>query len=213
VIFDCDGVLVDSEPLAALICAEMLGEMGWPDTAADVAEKYVGQANGYMVADLERRNGGPLDFNWNEQFDARYHALIPSELKEVPGIEAALDAIEGGGMRTCVASGGPHAKMQLTLGTTGLFDRLDGRIFSQDDVKRGKPAPDLVLHAAQQMGVDPARCVVIEDARPGLEGARAAGMRSFGFTGGLAKREWLAGPGTVVFDDMTALPGLLERLI
>ncbi len=99
--------------------------------------------------------------------------------------------------------------MRHTLGVTGLYERFAGRIFSAAEVARGKPAPDLFLHAARQMGIDPAACVVVEDSRPGVQAARAAGMRAFGYAGGLTPAERLAGPGTVVFDDMRELPGLV----
>jgi beta-phosphoglucomutase-like phosphatase (HAD superfamily) len=102
--------------------------------------------------------------------------------------------------------------MRFTLGLTGLYEHFAGRIFSADDVVHGKPAPDLFLHAAKQMGVDPADCAVVEDSRYGIEAARAAGMRAFGYAGGLTPRHWLEGPGTVVFDEMRALPRLLSNL-
>lgn len=99
--------------------------------------------------------------------------------------------------------------MRHTLGLTGLYDLFDGRIFSATEVEHGKPAPDLFLHAAASIGVDPSRCVVVEDSRYGVEAARAAGMRALGFYGGLTPREWLEGPDTYVFDDMRELPALL----
>jgi beta-phosphoglucomutase-like phosphatase (HAD superfamily) len=102
--------------------------------------------------------------------------------------------------------------MRLTLGLTGLLDRFDGRIFSATEVERGKPAPDLFLHAAERSGVLPARCVVVEDSRSGVEAARAAGMRVLGYAGGITPRHWLEGAGTVVFDDMAALPELLAAI-
>jgi beta-phosphoglucomutase-like phosphatase (HAD superfamily) len=108
-----------------------------------------------------------------------------------------------------VASSSSHERLRFTLGLTGLLERFDGRIFSAEDVRNGKPAPDLFLHAAASLGADPARCAVVEDSRYGVEAARAAGMRAFGYAGGLTPADRLAGPDTVVFDDMCELPGLL----
>lgn len=127
-------------------------------------------------------------------------------LSAVDGLPEALDAIT---LPTCVASSGSHDKMRHTLGRTGLYERFAGRIYSAAEVRRGKPAPDLFLYAAQKMGVDPAACVVIEDSRPGVEAARAAGMRSFGYAGGLTPAGRLEGTDTVVFHEMRELPGLI----
>jgi beta-phosphoglucomutase-like phosphatase (HAD superfamily) len=113
---------------------------------------------------------------------------------------------------TCVASSGSHDKMRHTLGRTGLYQRFEGRIFSAAEVAHGKPAPDLFLHAARQMGVEPARCVVVEDSQYGVQAARAAGMRAFGYSGGLTPAQWLEGHDTVVFEDMRKLPELLDQL-
>jgi HAD superfamily hydrolase (TIGR01509 family) len=126
----------------------------------------------------------------------------------VPGIVEALDTIMPK-LESCVASSGSHAKMRHTLGRTGLYDRFSGRIFSAEEVAHGKPAPDLFLHAAASMGVPPEHCVVVEDSRHGVRAARAAGMRSLGYAGGLTPAAWLEGPATVVFDDMLELPTLL----
>jgi HAD superfamily hydrolase (TIGR01509 family) len=132
---------------------------------------------------------------------------LEAELQPVDGVVEALDAITA---PTCVASSGTHEKMRFTLGRTGLYERFAGRIFSAQDVARGKPAPDLFLHAAHTLGADPAACAVVEDSRYGVQAARAAGMRVLAYGGGLTPRDQLAGPDTVVFDDMRELPRLLE---
>ena len=121
----------------------------------------------------------------------------------------ALDAIT---LPTCVASSGTHEYLRHMLGLTGLYERFAGRIFSVEDVSTGKPAPDLFLHAAEQMAAEPAGCVVVEDSRAGVEAARAAGMRVLAFTGGLSTAELLDGPNTMMFDDMRRLPWLLDRI-
>lgn len=132
---------------------------------------------------------------------------MAAELTAVPGIVDALDALTH--LPTCVASSGSHDKMRFTLGMTGLYQRFEGSIFSATEVEHGKPAPDLFLHAAQQMGVAPAACAVVEDSQYGLQAARAAGMRAFAYAGGMTPAHRLEGPGTVIFDDMRELPGLL----
>jgi beta-phosphoglucomutase-like phosphatase (HAD superfamily) len=121
-----------------------------------------------------------------------------------------LEALDRIALPSCVASSGTHEHLRYTLSLTGLYERFAGRIFSADDVAAGKPAPDLFLHAASEMTTDPAGCVVVEDSRPGVEAARAAGMRALAFAGGLTPAQLLEGPNTVVFDDMRELPGLLD---
>src|SRR5207245_8849360 len=128
-----------------------------------------------------------------------------AERAPVLGILEALDPIA---IPTCVASSGTHEKIRYTLGLTGLYDRFAGRIFSASEVAHGKPAPDLFLHAAKRMAVAPEDCVVVEDSRFGVEAARAAGMRALGYAGGLTPRHWLAGPGTIVSEDLRELPRL-----
>ena len=119
----------------------------------------------------------------------------------------ALDRIA---LPTCVASSGTHDHLRYTLGLTGLYERFAGRIFSAEDVARGKPAPDIFLHAAERMGARPARCLVVEDSRAGVEAARAAGMRTLAYAGGLTPAELLEGPGTLVFESMDQLASLLN---
>jgi HAD superfamily hydrolase (TIGR01509 family) len=209
VIFDCDGVLVDSERLAVRVESALLGELGWPLTEADVLERFVGRSDAYMLGEIERELGRPVP-EWTERYRAGLHAAFSTELCAVEGIHDALDVLDDTGIATCVASSGTHDKMRLTLGHTSLWDRFDGRIFSATEVERGKPEPDLFLHAADRMAVPPEHCAVVEDSRYGVEAARAAGMRAFGFAGGLTPAEWLEGPDTVVFDDMAELPDLLS---
>ena len=207
VIFDCDGVLVDSERIGVRIDVRVLGELGWTLTEADVIERFVGRSEAYMVSEIEARLGRPLPEGWDNQFDALYREAFEAELAPVDGVVAALDAITA---PTCVASSSTHERLRYTLGLTGLLERFDGRIFSAEEVRNGKPAPDLFLHAAASLGADPARCAVVEDSRYGVEAARAAGMRAFGYAGGLTPADRLRGEATTVFDDMDELPGLLS---
>ena len=208
VIFDCDGVLVDSERIAVKVDVEVFARLGLTLTEADVVERFVGRSDEYIVSELEHELGHPLAQDWEEEFTPLYREAFAVELRPVPGVSEALDQID---IRTCVASSGSHEKMRYTLGLTGLYERFAGRIFSVSEIARGKPAPDIFLHAARQMGVAPARCAVVEDSRWGVEAARAAGMRAFGYAGGLTPAERLAGDGTVVFDDMRQLPRLLAK--
>lgn len=205
VIFDCDGVLVDSERLCVRVEAELLTDLGWPIGVPEVVERFVGRSDASMHAEIEATLGRPVP-EWHDRYEAALHAAFQSELRPVDGIMTALDEID---VATCVASSGSHDKMRLTLGLTGLWDRFSGRIFSATEVAEGKPAPDIFLHAAKQMGVDPASCVVVEDSPFGVQAADAAGMRCIAYASGLIPVERLCGTGATVIDDMAALPTYL----
>ena len=206
VIFDCDGVLIDSERLAVKVDMLVLRELGWPLTEAEVIERFVGRSNADIQATIERHLGSKLPADWVKRFEPMYERVFTAELTPVDGVLEALDQIT---LPNCVASSGTHEHLRFRLGLTGLYERFAGRIFSAEEVARGKPAPDLFLHAADRMGVPPAACVVVEDSRPGVEAARAAGMRVLAFAGGLTPAERLAGPNTILFEHMRELPGLL----
>jgi len=206
VIFDCDGVLVDTERIAVRIDVAVLAELGWKMSEAEVIERFMGKSDDAMTREIEAHTGRKLPESWEAPFRHLYREAFAAELQPVPGVVEALDAIT---LPTCVASSGTHEKIRYTLGLTGLYDRFAGRIFSVDDVRRGKPAPDLFLHAAGRMGAAPERCAVVEDSPYGVQAARAAGMRAFGYAGGLVPRRALEGPNTVLFDDMRDLPRLL----
>jgi HAD superfamily hydrolase (TIGR01509 family) len=208
VIFDCDGVLVDSERLAVRVDVQALASVGWHVTEAEVVERFVGKSDAHMRREIEAHIGRALPDDWDRAFRDVYLETFRRELRPVDGVALALDAIE---TATCVASSGTHDKMKFTLGLTGLYARFDGRIFSATEVANGKPAPDLFLHAAARMGTDPRECAVVEDSRFGVAAARAAGMRAFGYAGGLTPAAWLEGADTVVFTDMRELPALLRR--
>jgi HAD superfamily hydrolase (TIGR01509 family) len=206
VIFDCDGVLVDTERIAVRIDVIVLAELGWPMSESEVIERFMGKSDAEMTVEIEKHLGRKLPATWEEPFRHLYRQAFEAELTPVPGVIEALEAIT---VPSCVASSGTHEKMRFTLGLTGLYERFAGRIFSVSEVARGKPAPDLFLHAASRMAVPPERCAVVEDSRYGVEAARAAGMRAFGYAGGLARRSSLEGPQTIVFDHMRDLPRLL----
>ncbi|MFD9335578.1 HAD family hydrolase [Streptomyces sp. NPDC060028] len=206
VIFDCDGVLVDSERLAVRLQVELGAELGWPLTADEVIERFIGRAKESIVEQLAERLGAQTAGLWWKLLIERHRDAVDLGLDPVDGLPEALAALT---LPTCVASSGSHEKMRHTLGRTGLYAHFEGRIYSASEVSRGKPAPDLFLHAARQMGFDPQVCAVVEDSGPGVHAARAAGMRVFGYSGGPTPAERLEGPATVVFDDMRKLPELL----
>jgi len=211
VIFDCDGVLVDSERLVVRVEAQICAERGWSLSEDDIIREFVGLSDAAMRARLSELVGEPLGDDWDAEYTSRYRDALERDLVAVPGVTEAIDAIEAAGLATCVASSGSHDKMALTLGTTGLLDRFAGRIHSSTDpeVAAGKPAPDLFLHAASRMGVAPSRCAVVEDSPFGLTAALAAGMTPFGFAGSVIPAERLALAGVTVFDSMDELPGLV----
>ncbi|WP_042366055.1 HAD family hydrolase [Streptacidiphilus neutrinimicus] len=209
VIFDCDGVLVDSERIAVRVQVALGAELGWPLSEGEVVERFIGRSHAAIREQVAARLGEDTAALWSQRFEKLHREAVDAELAPVEGLPEALDALT---LPTCVASSGSHDKMRHTLGRTGLHERFAGRVFSAGEVPHGKPAPDLFLYAARRMGVDPAACVVVEDSRPGVHAARAAGMRSFGYAGGLTPAERLEGPGTTVFHHMRDLPGLIAEL-
>ena len=209
VIFDCDGVLIDSDRVALKVDSVMLRELGWPMTEAETIERFVGRSEQDAEAIIEEHLARKLPAGWREPYAPLYRHVFETELVAVDGIIEALDRID---LPTCIASSGTHEYLRFVLGLTGLYERFAGRIFSRDDVANGKPAPDLFLHAAAQMRARPVRCVVVEDSRHGLQAARAAGMPALAYVNGLTPVEALEGPNTIVFDDMRELPTLLAAL-
>ena len=204
-IFDCDGVLVDSEPITCSVMAACLTEIGLPTTTEQCMRDYVGSWWPDVVVDVESKLGHALPDGFTEQYRARQNAALAEGVEPVEGVIEMLDRIP---TAICVASNGPPTKMGITLASAGLAERFEGRIFSATEVERGKPAPDLFLHAAASLGVAPPACAVVEDSVLGIEAALAAGMAAYGYTGHMAADELIAA-GAVAFDSMTALPGLL----
>jgi HAD superfamily hydrolase (TIGR01509 family) len=206
VILDCDGVLVDSEVLAGPILAEILTELGLPTTRADVDRDFKGRSWEDGLAVIEERLGGPPWPDLRERYRARLFAAFDERLRAVAGIEAALDAIA---LPCCVASSGDHERIRRGLAAAGLLARFpDEAIFSVDDVPRGKPAPDLFLHAAARMGFAPARTVVVEDSPAGVAAGRAAGMQVLGYAA-RTPAPILEAAGATAFAAMADLPRLL----
>ena len=205
VIFDCDGVLVDTELISNTVLAGLLTQAGLPTTLEDCLRDYRGRSMRSVMQLAEQRHGGPLPADLPERYYADMKAAFARDGQPVPGVVEALERID---LPSCVASSGPHHKMEVTLRRAGLWERFAGRIFSATEVEHGKPAPDLFLHAARAMGFDPASTVVVEDSVPGVVAARAAGMRVLAFARDTDAGA-LAAPGGEPFDDMAELPELL----
>lgn len=208
VIFDCDGVLVDSETLGIKIDHAFLAEVGWPLSEAEIIDRFVGRSDADVVAEVEA-NVGPLTPDAVARWRASYRERFAAELVAIEGIVEALDELATKDTLTCVASSSTHGSLHRKLTKTGLYERFEGRIFSATDVANGKPAPDLFLHAAAHFAIEPGRCAVVEDSQHGVQAARAAGMRAFAYGGGVTPPEKLEGPNTVVFTNMRDLPSLL----
>ena len=208
VIFDCDGILVDSERLSVRLDVKLLAQLGWPLSDEEIVEKWVGRTEAAMRGEIEDHLGRDIGPEW-EAFSGRYVRAFAEELEPVAGVAEAVDAVQAAGLATCVASSGDLAKIRRNLAKTGLADRFGDRLFSADDVVHGKPAPDLFVHAAEVMGVEPSRTAVIEDSAHGVAAGLAAGMAVFAFTSGVTPADRLTGEGVVQFADMRALPGLL----
>jgi len=211
VIFDCDGVLVDSERLSIRVDAVYLERLGWPMEEAEIIERFVGRSDADMRAVIEEYLGGPVPAEIDEEFDRLYRETFERELVPVEGVSDVLDRLNVAGIPVCVASSGSHAKIRRSLALTELAHYFGDRIFSATDVARGKPEPDLFLHAARSLGASPGECAVIEDSVYGVEAALAAGMQPFAFAGGVTPRDRLSGigRGAVVFNRMAELPALL----
>ena len=181
VIFDCDGVLVDSEPIFNRAHADILSQCGYRIPPEILVERFCGISDAEMLAAIEREWGRRLPADYRERVAAIADALCAAGLTALPGIHEMLDQMPG---PVCVASSSTPDRIRKSLGLTGLLDRFEPHIFSAVVVARGKPAPDLFLFAARAMRADPARCVVIEDSVPGVRAAVSAGMAAIGFCGG-----------------------------
>ncbi|SER63899.1 HAD family hydrolase [Rhizobium sp. NFR03] len=214
VIFDCDGVLVDSEPLSLDVLVRVLRTAGVEMDAEEATERFLGKSLMTMTKILHDDFGLHVDEPFLEDMRRDLYQRFETELQPIAGIAGVLDALD---VRRCVASSSQMERIRLSLTITGLIDRLDPHIFSATMVTNGKPAPDLFLHAAGVMGVAPERCIVIEDSPAGVVAAKAAGMRVFAFTGAShARTERHLGAiralqPDAVFDDMRELIHLVAK--
>jgi HAD superfamily hydrolase (TIGR01509 family) len=212
-IFDCDGVLVDSEVLSCRIDAEFLTEIGVPYTAEEIARQFLGVSLKTMISRIESERDCKLPDDFSEKLNRTLFARFETDLKPIEGVRDAILSLP---FPRCVASSSIPERIALSLRVTGLADLFDN-IFSSTQVARGKPAPDLFLHAASRMNTLPEECLVIEDSIAGVQAARAAGMRVIGFVGGSH-----CGPGhaeklrqvgaQAVIERMTDLPGAVQTI-
>jgi len=214
VIFDCDGVLVDSEVISCRAHAETLTHHGYPITSDEVLDRFLGMSDREARLSIEAELGRKLPGDLETQMKRAVLERYTEDLQAIAHVDGALDAIS---CAKCVASSGTPEKIRYGLTCAGLFDRLAPHLFSATQVSRGKPAPDLFLFAAGQMHASPERCLVVEDSVPGITGARAAGMTVLGFHGGSHCRPGYdatlrAAGAHETFDDMRQLPALLARI-
>jgi HAD superfamily hydrolase (TIGR01509 family) len=214
VLFDCDGVLVDSESITQSVLRDMLEELGWSLTREECIRLFVGKALKDEWEVILRHTGVRIDDAWLAAFRERRNAALRTDLSPVPGIESALEAVRAAyGDRIAVGTGADRGKCELQLGLTGLDRYFSGRVFSGMEMPRSKPAPDVYLAAARALGIDPAGAAVIEDSAAGVRAGAAAGARVLGFSRGdvasTPAAELLAAGASEVFADMRELPALL----
>ena len=211
VIFDSDGVLVDSEAIACRVMAEAATAVGAAMDLHEAMDLFRGRKIALCVAQIEHRSGRVLGDGFIAEVRGATALAFDQELKAVEGVHEALDLIH---QPYCVASNGPMEKLRHALGLTGLYARFEGRIFSAYEVGHWKPDPGLFLHAAQALGTNPARCIVVEDSVTGVTAAKAAGMRVLGYGGeGPHAAMALSNAGAEVFDHMRDLPRLLAQSV
>jgi HAD superfamily hydrolase (TIGR01509 family) len=213
IIFDCDGVLVDSEVISCRAHADALTRHGYPITADQVLDRFLGVSDREARLAIEAETGRPLPADFEALMKRAALQSYANDLRRIPHMAETILALD---LPKCVASSGTPEKIRHGLACAGLYDLLAPHIFSAVQVERGKPAPDLFLFAAGQMKAAPGRCVVIEDSLPGIAAARAAGMTVLGFHGGSHCRPGYANTlsaagAAATFDDMRQLPELIER--
>ena len=217
VLFDCDGVLVDSEPITAEVLQLMLGEIGWRLTVEETMQIFTGKAVRDEAVLIESRTAVRIDEAWIQQFWQRRNAALVERLEAVPGAASSVRALhrrlDG---RIACGSGADRGKVSLQLRKAGILDCFDGRIFSGHETPRNKPHPDVYLQAAEALGVDPIRCAIVEDSVTGVTAGAAAGATVFGYSSpravslGLSDPRALRAAGAVTtFTDMAELPALL----
>ena len=206
VIFDCDGVLVDSERLTHQVVVDMLAEQGVALGFDEAVDRFIGMSMANGLVQLKALLGGTLPDDFLPEMGRRTRAAFRAGLTTVPGVEAVIDGLQ---RPFCVASNGNHAKVNFTLGHTGLLPRFTGRIFTADDVAHPKPAPDLFLLAARTLGALPAHTTVVEDTPTGVAAARAAGMRVIGFAAMTPAGRLQAAGADAIAHDMATVANLL----
>ncbi|MEN0001461.1 MAG: HAD family phosphatase [Pseudomonadota bacterium] len=210
VIFDCDGVLVDTEPRTNAWIADQISKPELPITANECRRRFVGLSMSAIRPIILKENDVDTGADFVARWDGERSKNFAAGVDPMAGIEQALNALDDRAIPYCVASSGTVDKMHLTLASAGLLQRLDNVLYSASIVQNGKPAPDLFLFAAQQMGFSPGNCVVIEDSPFGAAAAKAAGMTCFGYAGDpMTDASGLAKEGARLFRDMRELFDLL----
>ena len=209
VVFDCDGVLVDSEPITNAVLCAMLVELGLDFDLERTMATFVGKPVVAEIATIEALTGRALAPGWYEAFVARRDDALAREVEPIAGVAQAIGRLRAAGVPIAVASGANRAKMRVTLGRTGLDAHFAGRVFGADQVERPKPAPDVYLLAMRSIGADPARTVVIEDSPTGVAAGVAAGATVLGYCERADPHRLLDAGARAVFRDMAALAPLL----
>ena len=210
IIFDCDGVLVDTEPLMAKAFAQMAAELGVQMTQAEAMRHFRGASMDTHLKKLSQMAGKPIPADLEPRLRQWWKEIFEAELQPIPGITEVLPQLHS--WAKCVASNAPQAKMEHTLGLTGLLPHFTGRLFTAYQVGKWKPEPDLFLYCAQTLGFSPADCVVVEDSVPGIQAGYAAGMTVIGFTSGEPAETLTAAGATTILPHMSHLPTLLAEL-
>lgn len=211
VVFDCDGVLVDSELLSARVTQRMVADLEWHAEVDELMTMFTGSSREFFEAEIERRIGRPLEPGWDAPYRGWLEQALRSELTVIPGIVEALQQID---LPVAVASNSSTDRIRISLEVAGLLDRFDGRISSAVDVAAGKPAPDVYLRAAEVLGVPPERCIAIDDSRFGVEAARRAGMFVLAYDReGASGLSVVTGDRLRIIEDLAELPGAVDRLV
>lgn len=207
VIFDCDGVLVDTEPVSNAVLQRRLDAIGMPMSLDQVIRTFIGRSKGDCLAMIAERFGAALPASFESEWDREFDEALREETRAIEGVAELLQGLP---LPYCVASNGEPDRMRVALEAAGLLALVDGRLFTASEVARPKPAPDLFLHAARTMGADPSTAVVVEDTPTGVRAAVAAKMRVFAYAGaGHAQPDVLEREGAVVFREMGELRALL----
>lgn len=202
VVFDCDGVLVDSERLSNVVFAEVVSAEGLPTTFDESVARYMGRSTAECVAEIEAALGRPLRTDLVGEYEQRAGQLLRRDLTPVDGIIALLDSLVAKGIPRCVASSGTPPEIALRLAVTGLGGYFGDDVYSASMVARGKPEPDLFLFAAERLGVDSRDCVLVEDSPYGVTGGKLAGMTVIGYAGLLPAHRLRDAGADVVVDSM-----------
>ena len=212
VIFDCDGVLVDSEGIANRIIARELTAIGWAMSPEEADRLFLGMTLPGMVPMIEAKIGRPIPADFGETLRVAFEVALAREVEAIPGAIAALDGVTALGLPWRVASNSSHAEMEVKFARLGILDRVRGRTHSYQDVAHGKPAPDVFLAAAAAEGVSPAECIVIEDSTTGMRAARAAGMDCLAYAPH-GNEDAFRALGAVPFNPMADLPRLISHAL